>query len=90
MRDLVAVILGHKLGTSILNPTFITHRKFNVLSTLAKGRSVVLTTLGTSHNLSWRAGGVEEKLGGLPFFFGWNMEGLKMPKDDLGGPSSFF
>ena len=29
--------------------------------------------LGTSHNLSWRGGGGEEKLGGL-----------EMPKDDLG------
>ena len=28
---------------------------------------------------------MEEKLGGLQFFFGWNMGGLKMPKDDLGG-----
>ena len=36
--------------------------------------------------LSWRGGGgVEEKLGGLQFFLGWNMGGLKMPKDDLGG-----
>ena len=40
--------------------------------------------LGTSHNLSWRRGEGEEKLGGLQFFFGWNMGGLKMPKDDLG------
>ena len=39
-------------------------------------------------------GGVEleEKLEGLQssIFFGWNMGGLKMPKDDLGGSSSFF
>ena len=28
---------------------------------------------------------MEEKLGGLQFFFGWNMGVLKMPKDDLGG-----
>ena len=28
---------------------------------------------------------MEEKLGGLQFFFGWNMGDLKMPKDDLGG-----
>ena len=27
---------------------------------------------------------MEEKLGGLQFFFGWNMGGLKMSKDDLG------
>ena len=40
--------------------------------------------LGTSHNLSWRRGEGEEKLGGLQFFFGRNMGGLKMPKDDLG------
>ena len=35
---------------------------------------------------------MEERLGGLQFFFGWNMGGLKMPKDDLGGggSSSFF
>ena len=35
---------------------------------------------------------LREKLGGLQFFFGWNMGGLKMPKDDLagGGSSSFF
>ena len=33
---------------------------------------------------------MEEKLGGLLFFFGWNMGSLKMPKDDLGGSSSFF
>ena len=47
--------------------------------------------LGTSHNLSWRGGGggVEEKLGAFNFF-GWNKGGLKMPKDDPGGYSSFF
>jgi len=44
--------------------------------------------LGTSHNLSWRGGGGE--IGGPSIFFGWNMGGLKMPKDDLGGSSSFF
>ena len=44
--------------------------------------------LGTSHNLSWRGGGGG---GGRPsIFLGWNMGGLKMPKDDLGGSSSFF
>ena len=43
--------------------------------------------LGTSHNLSWRGG----EGGGRPsIFLGWNMGGLKMPKDDLGGSSSFF
>ena len=47
-------------------------------------------TQGTIHNLSWGGGEVEEKLGGLHFFFGWHMGGLKMPKDDLGGSSSFF
>ena len=46
--------------------------------------------LGTSHNLSWRGGEVEEKFGGLQFLFGWNMGGLKIPKDNLGGSSSFF
>ena len=35
-------------------------------------------------------GGGEERLGGLQFLFGWNMGGLKMPKDDLGVASSFF
>ena len=45
--------------------------------------------LGTSHNLSWRGRGVEEKLGAFNFF-GWNKGGLKMPKDDPGGYSSFF
>ena len=34
--------------------------------------------LGTSHNLIWRGGGAS-------IFFGWNMGGLKMPKDDPGG-----
>ena len=29
--------------------------------------------------------GKEEKLGGPSIFFGWNMGGLKMLKDDLGG-----
>ena len=39
---------------------------------------------------------MEEKLGGggeiggPSIFFGWIMGGLKMPKDDLGGVSSFF
>ena len=32
---------------------------------------------------------MEEKLGGLQFFVGWNMGGLKMPKDDLGGVFKF-
>ena len=40
--------------------------------------------LGTSHNLSWGGGGGGE-IGGPSIFFGWNMGGLKMPKDDLGG-----
>ena len=31
---------------------------------------------------------MEEKLGGLQFF-GWNMGGLKMPKDVLGGVFKF-
>ena len=30
------------------------------------------------------------EIGGPPIFFGWNMGGLKMPKDDLGGSLSFF
>ena len=29
--------------------------------------------------------GKEEKLGGPSIFFGWNIGGLKMPKDDLVG-----
>ena len=43
--------------------------------------------LGTSHNLRWRGegGGGGGEIGGPSIFFGWNMEGLKMPKDDLGG-----
>ena len=45
--------------------------------------------LGTSHNLSWRGGGGGE-IGGPSIFFGWNKGGLKMPKDDPGGYSSFF
>ena len=45
-------------------------------------------SLNLSHNLSWRGGGGE--IGGPSIFFGWNMGGLKMPKDDLGGSSSFF
>ena len=28
---------------------------------------------------------MEEKLGGPSIFLGWNMGGLNMPKDDLGG-----
>ena len=32
---------------------------------------------------------MEEKLGGLQFWGGWNMGGLKMPKDDLGGVLKF-
>ena len=40
--------------------------------------------LGTSHNLSWRAGGGGGESGGPSIFFGWNMGDLKMPKDDLG------
>ena len=43
------------------------------------------SSLGTSQNLSWRGGGVEEKLGGLQFFLDGIWGGLKMPKDDLGG-----
>ena len=39
--------------------------------------------LGTSHNLSWGGGGGGET-GGPSLFFGWNMGGLEMPKDDLG------
>ena len=46
--------------------------------------------LGTSHNFSWRGGGGGGEIGGPSIFFGWNMGGLKMPKDDLGGSSSFF
>ena len=46
--------------------------------------------LGTSHNLSWRRGEGEEKLGGLQFFFGWNMGALKCQKMTLGGSSIFF
>ena len=34
-------------------------------------------------------GGKEEKLGGPSIFFGWNMGGLKMLKDDLGGGGGF-
>ena len=48
-------------------------------------------TLGTSHNLSWRGGGGGGgEIGGPSIFFGWSMGFLKMPKDDLGGSSSFF
>ena len=32
---------------------------------------------------------MKEKLGGFQFFFGWNMGGLKMPEDDLGGIFKF-
>ena len=51
--------------------------------------SSTAVTLGTSHNLSWRGGGGGGENGGPSIFFGWNMGGLKMPKDDLGGASSF-
>ena len=30
------------------------------------------------------------EIGGPSIFFGWTMRGLKMPKDDRGGYSSFF
>ena len=53
--------------------------------------AIFASFLGTSHNLSWRGGGGGE-IGGPSIFFGWNMGGLKMPKDDLGargGSSSF-
>ena len=30
-------------------------------------------------------GGGGGEIGGPSIFFGWNMGGLKMPKDDLGG-----
>ena len=33
---------------------------------------------------------MEEKLGGLQFFLGWNMGAPKMPKDDLGGGGGVF
>ena len=47
--------------------------------------------LGTSHNLSWRGGGVEEKLGGLQFFLDGIWGALKCQKMTLGrGSSSFF
>ena len=29
------------------------------------------------------------EMGGPSIFFGWNMGGLKMPKDDLGGEGDF-
>ena len=35
-------------------------------------------------------GGGGGEIGGPSNFFGWNMGGLKMPKDDPGGSSSFF
>ena len=47
--------------------------------------------LGTSHNLSWGGGGGGGgEIGGPSIFFGWNMGGLKMPKDDLGGGGGVF
>ena len=49
--------------------------------------------LGTSHNLSWRGEGGGDgggEIGGPSIFFGWNMGGFKMPKDDHGGSLSFF
>ena len=53
----------------------------------AAGRSV--QDLGTSHNWSWREGwGVGGEMGGPSIFWGWNMGGLQMPKDDLGGGRS--
>ena len=33
---------------------------------------------------------MEEKLGGPSIFLGWNIWGLKMPKDDLGGGGGVF
>ena len=47
--------------------------------------------LGTSHNLSWRGWRVEGggEIGGPSVIFGWNMGGLKLPKDDLGGVFKF-
>ena len=44
---------------------------------------------GTSHNLSWRGGEGWRRNWGPSVFFGWNMGGLKMPKDDLGGVFKF-
>ena len=41
--------------------------------------------IGTSHNLSWRGGGVEEKLGGLQFFLDGIWGALKCQKMTLGG-----
>ena len=32
---------------------------------------------------------MEEKIGGPSIFFGWNMGGLKMPRDELGGVFKF-
>ena len=55
-------------------------------------REIDLDQLGTSHNLSWRGGGGGGgggEIGGPSILFGWNMGGLKMPKDDLGGSSRF-
>ena len=46
--------------------------------------------LGTSHNLSWGGGGVEEKLGGLQFFLNGIWGALKCQNMTLGGSSSFF
>ena len=51
-------------------------------------RALSATDLGTSHNLSWR-GGDGGEIGGPSIFFAWNMGGLKMPKDDLGGVFKF-
>ena len=52
------------------------------------------SSLGTSHNLSWRVGnggggggGVGE-IGGPSIFFGWNMGALKCQKMTLGGGGS--
>ena len=46
--------------------------------------------LGTSHNLSWVGGGVEEKLGGLQFFLNGIWGALKCQNITLGGSSIFF
>ena len=57
---------------------------------------IFLALLGTSHNLSWSGGGgggvgggCGGEIGGPSIFFGGNMGGLKMPKDDLGGVFKF-
>ena len=70
MCDIVAIP-----GSALLSYT---------IQTLFLSHPPIRDILGTSQNLSRRRGEGEEKLGGLQFFWGWNMGGLKMPKDDLG------